>query len=400
MKPLVPSVEPGSPVPDYYTYQAPDSGPLIHLSYSALDGILSEVMTGFGAIPRRGAEVGGILVGKRVDSEIWIEGFAMAECEHRRGPSFLLSEQDQERFVKVFESQRQADHYPVGLFRSNTRDENAITDEDRSLFAKYFQPPTGTFLLVRPYAAKTSTGSFLVYKDGALPDSNADVFPFQRWELEGGSAPRRRPLQESKSRPAGKIAEEEPPPASQTIIPSAAGSPRPSTPASPESGWEQLRGPLGEAEGAAQGKDGEGEAEYFYTGAIESSQRRRGWIWIPLSFIFLLLGVLLGFQSALSFYPKATNLDASSFGLGLSATTKNDNLYIQWNRESPAIKSAQRGQLEIGDGKYHKVVDLDANSLQTGSVVYPPVSNSVSLKFQVTVKGTTAVAESLDWSRK
>ena len=187
MKPLVPSVEPASSVPGYFTYQAPDSGPLIHLSLAALDGILAEVMTGFGAIPRRGAEVGGILAGKATSSEVWIEGFVMAECEHRRGPSFLLSEQDSESLARAFEAHRKLEHYPVGIFRSNTRDENVITDEDRALFAKYFPAPAGTFLLVRPYAAKTSTGSFLVYnKDGTLPDSNAEVFPFQRWELEGG----------------------------------------------------------------------------------------------------------------------------------------------------------------------------------------------------------------------
>ena len=86
--------------------------------------------------------------------------------------------------------------------------------------------------------------------------------------------------------------------------------------------------------------------------------------------------------------------------LGLNATLKNDNLYIQWNRDSPAIKTAQRGQLEIDDGKYHKSVELDANSLQTGSVVYPPVSDNITLRFQVTVKGTTVVAETLDWSKK
>jgi hypothetical protein len=397
MKPVMPSVELASSAPGYFTYQAPDSGPLIHLSLAALDGMLSEVMTGFGAIPRRGAEVGGILVGKAADAEIWIEGFSMAACEHRRGPSFLLSEQDQEALAKTFDGLRKQEHYPVGLFRSNTRDDNAISDEDRALFAKYFEAPTGTFLLVRPYASKTSTGSFLVYKDGVLPDLNADVFPFQRWELEGGVAPRRRPLHETKLR-AGVVADDPSVVVEAPVAPVVGPLLR-----SPAVQEEAVIAEPGEtlAEGPSVGDAGVtgSETEYFYTGTIESSHRRRGWIWIPLSFIFLLLGVLLGFQSALSFYPKALNLDASSFALGLTATAKSDNLYIHWNRESPAIKAAQRGQLEIADGQYHKTVDLDATSLQTGSVVYPPVSNNVSLRFHVIVKGTTSVGETVEWSK-
>ncbi len=399
MKPLVPSVEPGSSVPGYFTYRAPDSGPLIHLSLAALDGILSEVMTGFGAIPRRGAEVGGILVGKGTESEIWIEGFAMVPCEHRRGPSFLLSEQDRETFSSTFESHRRQEHYPVGLFRSNTRDENAITEEDRALFGSHFEPPSGTFLLVRPYASKTSSGSFLVYKDGALPDSNADVFPFQRWELEGGSAPRRRPLSEAKPRVSSGVPQADTPAAGDSVAATVV-SRRFKPFVEPEPAFEGPSEPAPQNEPTPEPARTGTESEYFFTGAIESSHRRRGWIWIPLSFIFLLLGVLLGFQSALSFYPKTSSLDASSFTLGLNASLKNDNLYIQWNRESPAIKAAQHGQLEIGDGKYHKVVDLDASSLQTGSVVYPPVSGNVSLRFLVIVKGTTSVAETLDWSTK
>ena len=83
----------------------------------------------------------------------------------------------------------------VGMFRSNTRDADAVADEDRTLFQEYFPPPSGVFLLIRPFASKTSTAAFLVYRDGELQDSSTDVFPFLRRELEGGPAPVRRPLE-------------------------------------------------------------------------------------------------------------------------------------------------------------------------------------------------------------
>mgnify|MGYP003380347882 CR=1 FL=1 len=45
-------------------------------------------MTGFGAVPRRGAEVGGILLGRwEMETDtIWVDDVVLAQCEHRRGP--------------------------------------------------------------------------------------------------------------------------------------------------------------------------------------------------------------------------------------------------------------------------------------------------------------------------
>ena len=393
MKPVVPSVETGQSIPGYYSHQPSESSLTIHLSLAALDGILSEVMTGFGAIPRRGAEVGGVLVGKATDTEIWIEGFAMADCEHRRGPSYLLSERDETALAVTFESHRKAGNYPVGLFRSNTREENVITDEDRALFRKYFEPPRGAFLLVRPYAAKTSTGTFLVYKNGVLPDSSEKTFPFQRWQLEG-ETPQRRPLHEPKPRAA----------VTKTVVEAGSDSASPGSSIVTDAHSAAVATPAQqlEVEAGIEAASGESASKppRFYMETIETNVRPRGWVWIPLSFILLLLGVLLGFQTALSFYPDAAITEGSSLALGLSATGKDENLRVQWNRASPAIKSAQRGRLDIRDGTYSKTVDLDANSLQTGSVMYPPLTNKVVLRLEVTLKGTTVVTETLEWSKK
>ncbi len=109
--------------------------------------------------------------------------------------------------------------------------------------------------------------------------------------------------------------------------------------------------------------------------------------------------MLLGFQAALTFAPRQTAVDATAFSLGLSATSKGENVHIKWNRESPAIHAAQHGTLEITDGKYAKTVDLDSGALQTGSVMYPPISDSLSLKLRLTIKGSTMVSETLDWSK-
>lgn len=389
--------------PGYYTCQFADSGAVVRFSLDGLDGLQGEVMTGFGAIPRRGAEVGGILLGHAAGAEVWVDGFAIVPCEHRRGPSYLLSDLDRETFAKTFAEHAKAEQYPVGLFRSNTRDAYAVTDEDRALFTQFFPLPSGVFLLIRPFATKTSIAAFVVPKDGALPDSPPDTFPFSRWELEGGTPPKRRALNEPKP-PSPEISD--PPPASRatleppriTEVPAAAAA---------AVALEKARDdgkplPLAQTQAPAEAQPIPGHATVQAIPASQSDTfqpTRRGWVWIPLSFIFLLLGMLLGFQAAISFYSSSTTADASAFALGLTATGKEGTLHIRWNREAPAIRAAERGRLEIKDGNYGKTVDLDASSLQTGSVIYPPLSSSVSLRFQVIVKGSTEVVETLDWSK-
>src|SRR2546423_15153141 len=63
-----------SPV-DTYIWKAPaGDGPAIHLSLDVVDHMLQDVMRGFGAVPKRGAEVGGILLGRtRRDDSLLIE---------------------------------------------------------------------------------------------------------------------------------------------------------------------------------------------------------------------------------------------------------------------------------------------------------------------------------------
>ncbi len=377
--------EPSSNPPGYYTCTS-CPGQVIYLSYEAVDGMLSEIMTGFGAIPRRGAEVGGLLLGRKDGQTTWIVGFAAVACEHRRGPSFLLSDTDRELLDETFQ-QKSPHGAPVGMFRSNTREQNSITDEDRELLRAYFPAPSGTFLFVRPYATKSSIAGFICYQDGQLPAEPAETFAFSRRDLDGSPPPRRRALNEPRPRapePQGAPATPPPPLSSAprySIAGSAAGAAVEDVPQTQSTPDPETPLPA-------------------YTALSESPQRRRrGWVWIPFSFTFLALGLLLGFQSALTFYPHPPALEASEYSLGLSATTRNDNVLVRWNRESPVIRAAEHGRLNIKDGSYNKLVELDSGALQTGSVMYPPVSANVTLEFQISLKGSTTVVERLDWAR-
>jgi len=122
-------------------------------------------------------------------------------------------------------------------------------------------------------------------------------------------------------------------------------------------------------------------------------------VWIPLSFIFLLIGLLLGFETALSMIPKMSGNAARDFALGLAVARSDENLSVRWDREAPAIRDAQRGTLDIEDGKLAKSVDLDAAQLHNGSVIYRNSSDDVSFRLTVYPRARLSVTETMEWKR-
>jgi hypothetical protein len=120
-------------------------------------------------------------------------------------------------------------------------------------------------------------------------------------------------------------------------------------------------------------------------------------MWIPLSFVFLLVGVALGFQAATSMGLRARVSDSPELSLGLKVVKTGDNLNIVWNPQSQQIRGAQRGVLEIQDGTYSKPVDLDAALLQSGSIIYLNTSNAVHFRLIVYLNARLSVVETLDW---
>src|ERR1700683_2663790 len=80
----------------YYVWELPGKPVVVHLNLAIIDRLAAEVMRGFGAVPKRGAEVGGLLLGTiepGAPSIVRIEDFAAVECDYKRGPSYLFSDE-------------------------------------------------------------------------------------------------------------------------------------------------------------------------------------------------------------------------------------------------------------------------------------------------------------------
>jgi len=360
-------------VPGTFVWQAPGQPVVVHLHLDVVDRLSAEIMRGFGAVPKRGAEVGGILVGVITDpaepggaSTIRIEDFEPVPCKYVRGPSYLLTEYERMLFDEVCE-RRSPDNagrtYAVGYYRSHTRDGLALSPEDIGLLDQYFPLPTQVALLVKPFATKPSTAGFFFRENGVFPVATPLEFPFRRWEMTGEEPPRRPTLQETRQAKKAKGKEEAARPGSFTFAPS--------------SGRIFSAEPMDES-----------PEPYVST-------RSRSGMWMVAAFVFLLLGVLLGYEASRITAPRR----ASDFALLLAVERAGQNLTVHWNPAALAVRSASNGVLEIDDGGETKRVELDRANLSNGNMVYRNTSAKVHLRMVVYLGADLRVTEELDWPR-
>ncbi len=359
-----------------YLWEPPGRALAVYIDFDVVDRLGFEIMRGFGQVPRRGAEVGGILLGSAElagRTVIRIEDFVPVPCEHARGPSYILSASDRKAFEEALERWAPAPDkriYAIGYYRSNTRDSIQLDQEDIDLIDALFPAMTAACLLVKPFATRVSMATCFTRVNGRMPTEPAEeLFPFRRKEL-GGGQPARRPRGLDQADPeleaaatGYSIAEDQ-----LAAPPEAAAPPEPAIAAAADS-----------------------------TAPASRSRFRGGWIWIPLSFVFLLLGVVLGFQIALSYRSQQAHAASPEpYALELSAVQFGDNLHLKWNTEAAAFRNARRGILHIQDGDNSKVVELRQEDLSRGGVLYRNATSNVTFRLEIFPRERVSVSESVE----
>ena len=357
----------------FYSWQPPQKPIAIQLQFDVVDRMILEVMKGFGAVPRRGAEVGGFLLGTRGQMGdqlvVQILDFAPVACEHAQGPSYLLSANDLALWSETIQRLQAGPTQIVGYYRSHTRDGLQLGAEDLSLLNEYFPERDLVSLIVKPYATRASVAGFFFYEGESIHSESSYLeFPFRRKELGGGvstvdrqaaaarfgqnrqaaAEPNERPMVESRVEPgpiSGLAIPVEPP-----VLP------------------PKVKG------------------------------ARSGWVWIPLSFIFMLLGVILGFQIAISMRPRTpANPYLEAWNLALGVQRLEDRLVVSWDRTAPAVRNANRGVMTILAGDDSRRIELSFNDLQAGQLIYRSSPSTVIFRLEVFPKDRTSVAETLEY---
>lgn len=358
--------------PGYYVWEVPGKPFSIQLNLDLIDRLQQDVVRGFGLVPRRGAEIGGILLGNANDSgsAVCVEDYEIVPIEYKRGPSYLLSDEDAEAFRAALDQLRHdydKSFRPIGFFRSHTRDSVGLGAEDLDLLSKYFPEPESVALIIRPFATKPSVAGFYCKENGRFPDGAPLLeFPFRRKDL----AP-----EEAEAQPS--------------LEPSRSGADVGAEESSQPRRWPIQQVVKGGAEDQREQPARESE---------EKTASRRGWFWAPLSFIFLAVGLALGFYAAFAVRPGG--ILGNPFNVSLTVARSGSDLQVTWNRQAMAIKAAEKGILTIEDGTYTKPTNLAAGELQSGSVViYRPVTKHVRFRLDLFLKDRDTLSESVDWTQ-
>lgn len=85
--------------------------------------------------------------------------------------------------------------------------------------------------------------------------------------------------------------------------------------------------------------------------------------------------------------------------LGLSASEKSDLVSVRWDRNSRIVAEARHGKLSIRNGTFEKSIDVDAQELRNGSVVYARLPAEGEIRLEI-FNGKTSVSEVLHLAGK
>jgi proteasome lid subunit RPN8/RPN11 len=166
---------------EYVEWSAPGS-PSIAVRRRVMEGIHQEVGEAFAAVPRRGAETGGILLGSRDGDRLVVEDFEPVPCEHRFGPSYRLSDVDREAMAESLEWFRSCARpglFVLGYYRSHTLPDFALSEADEELLSSHFPDPGNVVLLIKPSRMGDTVADFFIRRDGHTEEAFTPItFPF------------------------------------------------------------------------------------------------------------------------------------------------------------------------------------------------------------------------------
>jgi proteasome lid subunit RPN8/RPN11 len=381
------------------TWNAPECPYTIEYSPRVLDDIRLAVVDAFYSLPRGGAEIGGILLGRFADGRISVLEYQALDCEHAMGPSFTLSQNDQTQLADLLAAaqQRPDGMRPVGWYHSHTRSDIFLSDADQDIHKRFFPEPWQVALVLKPSTFEPPRGGFFFREaDGSIRGSAS----YQEFVVEAqpirqvppGTAPQMPPTPQPLRREAevrGPVI---------TLVPEA--QPEVRTQAQPEPVPAVVPEPVAETalprEAAA-----EPEQESLDLPAPQFLQIRpeRSWRWLKIV-AALALGAGLGiaaYQTRQTWLPPVLEKVSPMMArirpalpteatptVALGAADDNGQLRIHWDGKSPAIRKAGQGVLEIVDGAAPvQSIPLDRTHLEAGAFTYSRQAERVEVRLAV-----------------
>jgi hypothetical protein len=154
----------------------------IAIAKPVMQDIDRDVREVFAQVPRRGAETGGILLGRIEEDRVSIEASEPVRSEHRFGPLYRLSDDDRQKLAVSLAALRhgRADGLSVvGFYRSLARPEFGTAEEDVELLWGHFQGPERLLLVLQPHPLRGTSASFYLWSNARLVQAFPPMpFPF------------------------------------------------------------------------------------------------------------------------------------------------------------------------------------------------------------------------------
>lgn len=295
----------------------------IHLHPDVLGRLAMESRLALKKVPRRGLEIGGILLGRKetVDetTTFWIEEFQPVESDHRSGPSYLLSEADFGHLKAVLVKNGPKS---IGIYRSQTRSERlAAQQPDVELFDRCFDSDDAVFLMLGP--APGIAGFFIRV--------NGDLKCIHEFALASSPCP--------------------------PVVRTSAHAPNRSAHAD-----RPLASPRKEQEPSQR------------AAATRSGAR-----------LAAVIATVVLAVSGFSNFPRRLPASArqSTETIRLDVERAGASLRLLWDRNSSAMRGATHAVLRIQDGEHQTNRDLGPSEFSAGSATYIPKSSEVTFRLDV-----------------
>jgi hypothetical protein len=316
----------------------------IEYSLVVIEEIRQEVAQGLRRFSRGGLEVGGVLYGTREDRKVRVLAMRSIECEHKEGPSFLLSQPDRDRLEQQLREDRNDPNLQgmvcVGWFVAHTRGELALTDSDQEIFRAYFSDPGQVTLVVLPTRGSAMRAGFFVWEDDGSLQAGSSYREFD--------FPDR--LAALLDRPRGERSEPQ------------------------RSGYRSGNVPIPIASRREPPPPPAEAAPATNPGYVPAPPRgNRRWPWV-----LAIAGVLIAVVAVLGFRNYFAPLPPEPMALVLVEDA--GQLQVSWNPGSRPVGKAVRGYLEIVDGGESYTAPLDRPLLDAGKYVYVRRTGEVEVR--------------------
>ena len=364
------------------TWTVPESPVDIEYSMSVIEEIRTAVAEGFQRLARGGIEVGGILYGTVVGRRLRIMALREIACEHARGPTFHLSENDRELLRAQLEREhadsRLSGMAPVGWYLSHTRSEITLQDSDLDTYNTFFPLPWQVTMVIRPGRASSMKAGFFVREgDGTVKtDHSYQDFQFpDRLAATLDRAPRERStIAERAQMQDRRLSRGD----SGTDLQSLAAelSPREAAPVRQPAAIEETPRYSAPDSGVSESLPPDPYTRMMPMQGAFPVRRKFPWTVIAV----LAVGVAMAIAGLRFFGP---HLYADP--IGLSVNEHDGQLQVQWNHDSRSIAAASGATIDISDGSNEKqTLALTAPQLASGNITYARKSGDVQVRMRVT----------------